>query len=70
MQPLKHIGVAPGQLGGRQPSAAAASAIFSPCSSVPVKNRTSKPSSRLNRAIASVAMYSYTCPSAAQHWDT
>ena len=40
------------------PSAAAVCAIFRPCSSVPVRNRTSKPSSRLNRAIASVAMFS------------
>ena len=40
------------------PSAAAVSTILRPCSSVPVRNRTSKPSSRLNRAIASVAMYS------------
>ena len=40
------------------PSAAAVSAILSPCTSVPVRKRTSNPSSRLNRAIASVAMYS------------
>ena len=40
------------------PSAAAVSAILSPWTSVPVRKRTSKPSSRLNRAIASVAMYS------------
>ena len=44
------------------PSAVAAWATFSPCSSVPVRKRTSKPSSRLNRAMASVAMYSYACP--------
>ena len=40
------------------PSASAVWAIFRPCSSVPVRNRTSNPSSRLNRAMASVAMYS------------
>ena len=44
------------------PSAAAVSAIFRPCSSVPVMYSTSNPSSRLKRAIASVAMYSYACP--------
>ncbi len=40
------------------PSFAAVCCIFRPCSSVPVRKRTSKPSRRLNRAIASVEMYS------------
>ena len=47
-----------GQFAVGMPSAAAVCAIFRPCSSVPVRKRTSKPSRRLKRAIASVAMYS------------
>jgi hypothetical protein len=40
------------------PSAAAVCAIFRPCTSVPVRKRTSNPSSRLNRAMESVAIFS------------
>lgn len=41
-----------------RPSFAAVCCIFRPCSSVPVRKYTSKPSRRLNRAIASEEMYS------------
>jgi hypothetical protein len=44
------------------PSLSAVCAIFRPCTSVPVRKRTSYPSSRLNRAIASVAVFSYAWP--------
>jgi hypothetical protein len=41
---------------GSSPAAAADFSTFCPCSSVPVRNITSKPSSRLNRAITSHAV--------------
>ena len=41
---------------GSIPASAAAFSTFWPCSSVPVRKKTSNPSSRLNRAITSVAM--------------
>jgi hypothetical protein len=40
------------------PALSAVCFIFRPCSSVPVRKNTSRPSSRSNRAIASVAMAS------------
>ena len=43
---------------GVRPSPAAVRCIFWPCSSIPVTNKTSNPSSRLKRAIASVAIRS------------
>ena len=41
---------------GSTPAAAAACSTFWPCSSVPVRKKTSKPSRRLKRAITSAAM--------------
>ena len=58
VQALEDAGVEPGELARSESFAAAVSAILRPCSSVPVRKRTSKPSSRLNRAIASVAIFS------------
>jgi hypothetical protein len=42
------------------PSASAAWAMFTECSSVPVRNRVSSPSIRCQRAMASAPMTSYT----------
>lgn len=47
---------------GSSPRLAAASAIFSPCSSVPVMKVTGRPRKRWYRAIASAAMVGYALP--------
>ena len=47
---------------GSRPAAAAAFSTFCPCSSVPVRNLTVWPSSRLNRASTSQASVVYMWP--------
>ena len=58
LQRLELVGVARRELGRRMPSRCAVCCIFCPCTSVPVRKRTSKPSRRLKRASASAEMYS------------
>ena len=54
--------VAVGPLAGVTPCASAARWIFRPCSSVPVRNTTSSPQSRRQRASTSAATVVYACP--------
>jgi hypothetical protein len=47
---------------GAMPASAAAFSTFCPCSSVPVRKRTGRPSRRAKRAIVSHASVVYACP--------
>ncbi len=47
---------------GEIPSRSAATSIGSPCSSVPVRKKTSSPRWRLCRARMSAAIVEYACP--------